>query len=186
MVKGNGGPYSPGYSRRVSGGCRAGRRSAKSHRTLQEYHTYAPLAPNTPRPRLIPLFFPKLGNYLGAIQTWQHLQEHPLTPRTTTLFSIVGLHAITLPQAPKQLRQERRDCLACLLACGLGGEKSTLFFQEEVQEHAELAWYLNTLVGVGKLQRMTTWKVRWARTVRPDELWLMTRHGAVQAGDSQS
>ncbi|KAJ9125511.1 hypothetical protein QFC22_000472 [Naganishia vaughanmartiniae] len=72
-----------------------------------------------------------------------------------------------MPQDPKVLKRERREALACLLACGLGpggdlqsqGKRATLFFQEEVPEHAELAWYFNTLTGVGKLQRMTTWKV---------------------------
>jgi tryptophanyl-tRNA synthetase len=98
-----------------------------------------------------------------------------------------------MPQDPKVLKRERREALACLLACGLGpggdlesqGKRATLFFQEEVSiifckmvktkgcnsadkvyycelqvpEHAELAWYFNTLTGVGKLQRMTTWKV---------------------------
>lgn len=118
--------------------------------------------------------FGQLGNYLGAIQNWIDLQSRsyssPNPPRI--LYSIVGLHAITLPQDPKKLREERKDALACLLACGLGpGSKSAgssssvkreepiLFFQEDVPEHAELAWYLNTLVGVGRLQRMTTWKV---------------------------
>ncbi|KAG7570978.1 hypothetical protein FFLO_01072 [Filobasidium floriforme] len=120
-----------------------------------------------------PTGFGQLGNYLGAIQNWIDLQSRSYTspnpPRI--LYSIVGLHAITLPQDPKKLREERKDALACLLACGLGpGSKSAgssssvrreepiLFFQEDVPEHAELAWYLNTLVGVGRLQRMTTWK----------------------------
>ncbi|KAJ9109176.1 hypothetical protein QFC21_000505 [Naganishia friedmannii] len=121
-----------------------------------------------------------LGNYLGAIQNWVKLQESlklhsedasadPEAP-SKILYSIVGLHAITMPQDPKVLKRERREALACLLACGLGpgadlqsqGKRATLFFQEEVPEHAELAWYFNTLTGVGKLQRMTTWKSKLA------------------------
>lgn len=141
----------------------------------------------------------QLGNYLGAIQNWVALQQKLADPLSQPadggdsvhkiLFSIVGLHAITMPQDPKVLKRERRESLACLLACGVGPggsldpakQQATLFFQEEVgaatgflliakmkaesscvekvPEHAELAWYFNTLTGVGKLQRMTTWKV---------------------------
>lgn len=156
-----------------------------------------PKGKETQHPRTIfsgiqPTGVPHLGNYLGAIQNWIRLQEDPWavlgeqqpnptaasasgsppSPPPRIFYSIVGLHAITMPQDPVKLRNEKRDALACLLACGLGSgglgpsgksenekPKSTLFFQEEVPEHAELAWYLNTLTSVGKLQRMTTWKV---------------------------
>lgn len=71
----------------------------------------------------------------------------------------MGLHAITLPQDPVQLVQDRRNMLASLLACGVDPERTTLFLQEDVREHSELAWFLNTIAPVGRLQRMTTWKV---------------------------
>lgn len=116
-----------------------------------------------------PTGIPHLGNYLGAIQNWIKLQEESHLSQDDApriFYSIVGLHAITMPQDPKKLRAEKRDALACLLACGLGPQagdrkgkgRATLFFQEEVQEHAELAWYLNTMTSVGRLQRMTSWK----------------------------
>lgn len=79
--------------------------------------------------------------------------------RPTIYYSVVGLHAITLPQDPAELRRESRDMLAALLALGLDPEKCTLFRQEQVPEHAELAWYLNCIAPFGRLQRMTTWKV---------------------------
>lgn len=74
-------------------------------------------------------------------------------------FSVVGLHAITLPQDPATLRKESRDMMAALLAVGLDPRRCTIFRQEQVQEHAELAWILNCIAPFGRLQRMTTWKV---------------------------
>lgn len=81
------------------------------------------------------------------------------------LFSIVGLHAMTVPHKPERLRTERRDMMAVLLAIGLDPHRVTIFHQDEVLEHAELAWYLNCITPIGKLHRMTTWKSKLA-TVR--------------------
>lgn len=67
-----------------------------------------------------------------------------------------------MPQNPQKLRVERKDMLASLLAIGLDPERSILFHQDQVQEHAELAWYLNCLTSVGRLNRMTTWKSKLA------------------------
>lgn len=70
-------------------------------------------------------------------------------------------------QDPKRLREERRDMFAVLLALGLddaaGG--AVVFHQDQVPEHAELAWYLNCVTPVNRLMRMTSWKVR--RCPRP-------------------
>jgi tryptophanyl-tRNA synthetase len=89
----------------------------------------------------------QLGNYLGAIQNWVTLQRtlenapsDGADSVSKILYSIVGLHAITMPQDPKVLKRERRESLACLLACGVGPggsidptkRRATLFFQEEV------------------------------------------------------
>jgi tryptophanyl-tRNA synthetase len=101
-----------------------------------------------------------MGNYLGLFQPFLELQR--TAPTTTPIYlSVVGLHAITLPQDPKQLVQDRRNMLAALLASGVDPERTTLYLQEDVPEHAELAWYLNTISSVGRLQRMTTWKVSY-------------------------
>lgn len=81
------------------------------------------------------------------------------------VLSVVGLHAITMPQDPKRLRKERNEMMAALLAVGIDPERSTLFHQEQVPEHAELAWILNCLTSMGRLNRMTTWKVS-----RPDSM----------------
>lgn len=78
-----------------------------------------------------PTGIPHLGNYLGALQNWAKLQNNA-APETKLLYSIVDLHAITVPQNPAQLRKWKRESLATLLAVGLNEEKSILFFQSDV------------------------------------------------------
>jgi len=75
---------------------------------------------------------PHLGNYLGAISNWVALQEQAHAAQETLLFSIVDLHAITLPQDPAKLRRERREMAITLLACGIDPEKCILFEQSKV------------------------------------------------------
>lgn len=113
--------------------------------------------PTILRPRSVT----QLGNYLGALKNWVRLQDEISSGDSdaSIYFSVVGLHAITLPQDPAKLRQESRDMMAALLAIGLDPRKCTIFRQEQIKEHAELAWYLNCLAPYGRLQRMTTWKV---------------------------
>ncbi|CAO1627822.1 unnamed protein product [Jaminaea pallidilutea] len=105
---------------------------------------------------------PHLGNLLGALFNWHKLQSSSDPATTDLFFSIVGLHAITSPQDPPTLRDSRYDLLAALLAVGLDPARSTIFLQESVKEHAELYWIFSTLVGVGRLRRMTTWKGKMA------------------------
>jgi tryptophanyl-tRNA synthetase len=94
-----------------------------------------------------------LGNYLGSIRNWINLQD---THRC--IFGVMNLHAITLPQDPKELRQNIIDAAAVYLACGLDPKKSTIFVQSEVPQHAELAWVLGTMTPLGWLNRMTQFK----------------------------
>ncbi len=94
-----------------------------------------------------------LGNYLGAIQQWIALQHS-----YESFFCIVDLHAITVRQDPEELRQNIRRVAASYVACGLDPEKSTVFVQSDVPEHAELAWVLNTFTPIGELERMTQYK----------------------------
>ncbi|TFL00983.1 hypothetical protein BDV98DRAFT_568241, partial [Pterulicium gracile] len=100
---------------------------------------------------------PHLGNYLGALSNWVKLQNSA-APEDDLLFSIVGWHALTLPQDPKELSASRMDMLAVLLAIGLNPERSVIFHQEDNLHHTELAWLLNCITPIGKLRRMTTWK----------------------------
>ncbi|MEU6580921.1 tryptophan--tRNA ligase [Nocardia sp. NPDC046763] len=94
-----------------------------------------------------------LGNYLGALQYWVRLQDD-----YDAFYFIPDLHAITVPQDPKQLRTRVKISAAQLLALGLDPKKSTLFVQSQVPEHAELAWVLNCITGFGEASRMTQFK----------------------------
>lgn len=98
-----------------------------------------------------------LGNYLGAIANWIDLQE---THRC--IFGVMNLHAITLPQDPKELQKNVLDATAVYLACGLDPKKSTIFVQSEIAAHAELAWVLSTITPMGWLNRMTQFKEKAA------------------------
>lgn len=94
-----------------------------------------------------------LGNYLGAIKNWGPLQEE-----YNCIYSVVDLHSLTVTQVPSELRKNTMDLLALYIACGIDPEKSTLFIQSHVHEHAELAWILDTISSIGELNRMTQFK----------------------------
>ncbi len=94
-----------------------------------------------------------IGNYIGAIKNWVDLQNE-----YDCYYCIVDLHAITVPQIPKDLRKNTLDVLALYLACGIDPEKSTLFIQSHVPAHAELTWVLNSISYMGQLNRMTQYK----------------------------
>ncbi|KAK8100551.1 tryptophanyl-tRNA synthetase [Apiospora kogelbergensis] len=110
-----------------------------------------------------PTGVPHLGNYLGAMRQWKQLQdEASSSPGTKLFFSIVDLHAITMPQDAPVLRQRRREMMASLLAIGLNPAKSTIFYQSSVPAHSELKWILDCTASVGYLNRMTQWKSKLA------------------------
>jgi tryptophanyl-tRNA synthetase len=94
-----------------------------------------------------------IGNYLGALKNWVALQHE-----FESYFCIVNLHAITLPQDPKVLRQKTLDLARIYLAAGIDHEKSVVFIQSDVHEHAELAWVLSCIARMGELERMTQFK----------------------------
>ncbi|KAL4899283.1 hypothetical protein BDW74DRAFT_163837 [Aspergillus multicolor] len=104
-----------------------------------------------------PTGVPHLGNYLGALREWVKLQN-AATKETKLIFSIVDLHALTVPQQSDQLRRWRKEALATLVAVGLDPARSTIFYQSAVQHHAELFWILSTVSSTGYLSRMTQWK----------------------------
>ncbi|WP_329220398.1 tryptophan--tRNA ligase [Streptomyces sp. NBC_01485] len=99
-----------------------------------------------------------LGNYLGAVRQWVALQESH-----DAFYMVVDLHAITVPQDPKELTANTRLAAAQLLAAGLDPERCTLFVQSHVPEHAQLAWVMNCLTGFGEASRMTQFKDKSAR-----------------------
>lgn len=94
-----------------------------------------------------------LGNYIGALSQWTELQED-----YDAFYCVVNLHAITVPQDPKDLLARTRSTAAQYIAAGIDPAKSTLFVQSQVPAHAELAWILNTLTGFGEASRMTQFK----------------------------
>ena len=94
-----------------------------------------------------------LGNYLGAIRNWVALQDD-----FESIYCVVDLHAITVPQDPAQLRQSTREVTASLIAAGISPERSILFNQSRVPQHAQLAWIFNCIARLGWLNRMTQFK----------------------------
>jgi tryptophanyl-tRNA synthetase len=94
-----------------------------------------------------------LGNYLGAIKNWVKLQEE-----YDCFFCVVDLHAITVRQEPKDLRQRTLEILAIYVASGVDTERNTLFIQSHVPAHSEAAWLLNCYTYMGELGRMTQYK----------------------------
>lgn len=95
-----------------------------------------------------------IGNYFGAIKQWVMMQEEA----NTSIFCIVDLHAITVPQDPKELKNNIYQMAALYLASGIDPQKSVLFVQSSRPEHTELAWLLNCNTTIGELNRMTQFK----------------------------
>lgn len=94
-----------------------------------------------------------IGNYFGAIKNWLKLQGE-----YNCFFCIVDLHAITVRQEPKKLREKILEVLAIYIACGIDPEENNLFIQSHVPFHSELAWILNCYTYMGELSRMTQYK----------------------------
>lgn len=108
-----------------------------------------------------------IGNYLGAIKHWVDLQH-----RYESTFCIVDYHAITMPYEPEALPERVFDLAATLIAAGIDPERSTLFVQSMVPEHAELSWLFTCITSLGQLERMVQFKEKSGRQER----------GAVGAG----
>jgi len=94
-----------------------------------------------------------IGNYAGALKRWVKMQVY-----TQPIFCIVDLHAITVPQDPKILKEKILEVAALYLAAGINPEKAHIFVQSENPNHAELAWILNCIAPFGQLERMTQFK----------------------------
>lgn len=94
-----------------------------------------------------------LGNYLGALTQWVALQD-----AYDALYCVVDLHALTVAPDPAALRERTRRTAAQYLAAGVDPERSILFVQSHVAEHAELSWLLSCVTGFGEAGRMTQFK----------------------------
>ena len=94
-----------------------------------------------------------LGNYLGAIKNFVSLQnDHEC------IYCVVDMHAITVKQDPKTLKNNILEVAAAFVASGINPEKSVIFVQSQVSAHAELAWIFNCVARLGWLNRMTQFK----------------------------
>lgn len=124
-------------------------------------------APDQPRDKALPRVLSGIqptadsfhfGNYLGALRQWVALQDD-----FEPFFFIADMHAITVEHDPKKLRARTLVSAAQLIAMGIDPERSAIFAQSQVPEHAELAWVLNCLTGFGEARRMTQFKDKSAK-----------------------
>jgi tryptophanyl-tRNA synthetase len=119
-----------------------------------------------------------LGNYLGAIKRFVHMQDD----NYETIYCVVDLHAITVWQNPSILRQNTRELAASFIASGLDPEKSILFKQSSVPEHAQLGWVFNCVARMGWMQRMTQFKDKAGKNAQNASLGLFG-YPALMAAD---
>ncbi len=94
-----------------------------------------------------------LGNYIGAIKNWREMQEN-----YSSVFAIADLHSLTIDIDSKELTDNIYSQFATFLAAGLDPEKSIIYCQSHVKEHAELAWIMNCFTYFGEASRMTQFK----------------------------
>ena len=118
-----------------------------------------------------------LGNYLGALRNWVTLQED-----YNAIYCVADEHAITVRQDPAALRRQSLELYAQFIACGLDPEKSIIFIQSHVPQHAELAWVLNCYTMFGELSRMTQFKDKSAKNADNINAGLFT-YPALMAAD---
>jgi tryptophanyl-tRNA synthetase len=116
-----------------------------------------------PRPRVLSGIQPTadsfhFGNYLGALRQWVDLQRE-----YEPFFFIADLHAITVEQDPKVLRERTLRAAAQLVAMGIDPERSGIFVQSQIPAHAQLGWVLQCLTGFGEARRMTQFKDKSAK-----------------------
>jgi tryptophanyl-tRNA synthetase len=110
-----------------------------------------------------------LGNYIGAINNWKKLQDD-----YDCLYFLADLHALTVDQDPKVLRERTYSFYAQYLALGLDPQKNTIFVQSHIHEHTELMWILTCLTPMGYLNRMTQFKEKAEKHVRNINAGLFT------------
>ena len=94
-----------------------------------------------------------LGNYIGAVKNWKSMEEN-----YQSLFCVADLHSLTVPIDKQELKENTYMQFATFLAVGLNPEKSIIYCQSHVKEHAELAWIMNCLTYFGEASRMTQFK----------------------------
>ena len=99
-----------------------------------------------------------IGNYVGAFRNWVSMQTE-----YDCVYNVVDLHAMTVPYDPDEFRAARIETAKTIVASGVDPDQSLLYFQSDVPHHAELAWILSTLTGIGHLERMTQFKEKGSK-----------------------
>ena len=94
-----------------------------------------------------------IGNYLGAVKQWVDFQD-----KNDCMYMIADWHTLTIPYDPKKLQEKIKETVVACIAVGINPERSIIFVQSQVKEHAELYWLLNTICPLGELERMTQYK----------------------------
>ncbi len=97
-----------------------------------------------------------LGNYFGAVKGMLEHQKNPEYDKT--IYMVADVHTITTPFDIEQLRTNRREVIIDFLAAGLDPEKSIIFQQAQVHEHAELAFYFGAVTTIARMQHLPTFK----------------------------
>lgn len=110
-----------------------------------------------------------IGNYIGAVNNWLKLQND-----YHCIFSIVNLHALTVRQDPKVLKETTLSFFAQYMACGLNPEEQILYIQSHVKNHAYLSWLLNCFTYIGEMSRMTQFKEKSKKHESNINVGLMT------------
>jgi tryptophanyl-tRNA synthetase len=118
-----------------------------------------------------------IGNYLGAIREFVNVQHE-----MHSIFPVVDLHAITVPQDPKKLAEQTREIASAYLAAGIDPEVAIIFNQSAVPEHAELSWIVQCVARFGWLNRMTQFKEKSADNREGVSVGLLT-YPALMAAD---
>ncbi len=112
-----------------------------------------------------------LGNYLGAIKNFVKLNNKD---KNECVFCVVDLHAITVAQDPKKLKDNIYETVATFIACGINPEKSIIFSQSKVSAHSETAWILSCVARMGWLNRMTQFKEKAGKDKEKASIGLYT------------
>ena len=118
-----------------------------------------------------------LGHYIGVLKRFVEMQEE-----YDCYYMIANLHALTVRRNPKELKENAYKLLASYIAAGLDPEKSTIFLQSQVHEHAELGWVLDCYTYMGELSRMTQFKDKSAKHADNINAGLFT-YPSLMAGD---
>lgn len=100
-----------------------------------------------------------LGNYIGAIKNWKEMQEK----HDNCIFAIADLHTLTIDITPEELYQNSLEQVATFLAFGIDPNKSIVYAQSSVHEHAELGWIMSCNTRFGEASRMTQFKDQKAK-----------------------